>query len=372
MNPTTLNTPIESLDIFHIRVPLPEPLEVLGTFIAEREFVIARASAGGHVGAGFGFTRGAPLAQTARSLIAPLAVGKPLGSIRSIWTTARQGTRMTGDMGIFARALAVVDMALWDLLGQALNVPLWRLLGGTQTRIPCMAIAGYYRHDDSVGVVRREAELLMKQGYRMFKLHFGMHLDLDVQRMTALREVIGPDAMFCLDAGGAFNSIKQALDAWRVMERFNPAFLEDPFPASAWELVMRFAQTTGVKIAYGEAITSPQIIQALGGAEGIDIVRPDSTVLMGVTGYIQAIAPALENGVTIFPHYFPDVHASLAGAFGALMVEESPTDADTVGFFRLRAAQPDIRDGYWHLTERPGFGIEWDEDALKRYRVADR
>ncbi len=365
------NTIIDSIDVFYVRVPLPEPLKVLGNVIKSRDFIFARVHAGGKCGTGFGLARQAGIDQIIRKHIVPRAVGKPASAIRQIWNESRDSVRMIGEQGIFARGLSVVDIALWDLLGNLLDTPLWRLLGGATAQVPCLAITGYYREDDPAGAVRREAEKLVAAGYRQFKLPFGAGTEIDVKRLSAIREVVGENALVAVDASAAFDNIKQALDAWRPVEKLNIAFLEDPFPESKWELAIRFAQTTDVKIAFGESMSSPAILQRLGAADGVDVIRPDATHQMGITGYLQGIAPALENRVPIYPHYFPDIHAPLVGALGApvgVMIEESPVECDTVGFRQLRATQPDIRDGIWHLTEKPGLGIDWDEDALKTFR----
>jgi L-alanine-DL-glutamate epimerase-like enolase superfamily enzyme len=275
---------------------------------------------------------------------------------------------MTGEGGTFARALSVVDIALWDLMGDLLKVPLWKLLGGNGGQVPCAAIAGYYR-DDPVESIRQDAERLATGGYRIFKVPFGMDPEIDLKRIGAMRDVIGDESVIALDAGGVFNSHKAALQACLPLEKFNIAFFEDLFPAQAWELAVSFAQRYDLKVAFGESVSSPKIIQALGSANGVDIVRPDATHQLGITGYVQGVAPALENGVEVFPHYFPDIHAPLVGAIGGKMVEESPMEADTVGLRALRATQPEIRNGTWYLSERPGLGIEWDEDALISLRV---
>lgn len=362
---------IDSIEVFHVRVPLPEPIKALGSVITSRDFIFARVQAGGKFGTGFGLARQTGIDRMVRKHIAPRVVGKPASAIRQIWNESRDSVRMIGEQGIFARGLAVVDIALWDLLGNLLNTPLWRLLGGASAQVPCLAITGYYREDDPVGAVRREAEKLVAAGYQLFKLPFGAGTELDLKRLSAIREVVGENALVAVDASAAFDNIKSALDAWRPVEKLNIAFLEDPFPESKWELAIHFAQTTSVKIAFGESMSSPAIIQRLGAADGVDVLRPDATHQMGITGYLQGLAPALENRVPIYPHYFPDIHAPLVGALGGMMIEESPIECDTVGFRQLRATQPDIRDGIWHLTEKPGLGIDWDEDAIKRFRLFD-
>ena len=361
---TSLDSAIEALTTWKVVVPLPEPLRVWGRTIASREFVFVRATAGGHTGTGFALTRNMPIGVVVEQQIKPQVVGRPATAIRAIWQGVRDGARMTGDTGILARALSVVDIALWDLLGQLLNTPLWRVWGGAQQQVPCAAICGYYKLEDSVGSIRREAERLVEAGYQRFKVPFGEDHDLDVQRIRALREVVGREAMIGIDASGVFNNLKDVLKAWQSIERFNVDFLEDPFAASQWELALQLAERGPMKVAFGESMTSPQGMQAL---SALDVLRPDATVLHGITGFLQGIAPALERRASLFPHYYPDLHAPLVGALGLMMVEESPAEAETVGFGVLRATQPKIQGGIWHLTERPGLGIDWDEDALRHY-----
>jgi L-alanine-DL-glutamate epimerase-like enolase superfamily enzyme len=196
----------------------------------------------------------------------------------------------------------------------------------------------------------------------------GEDIVLDAKRVTAMREVVGKDAMIGVDASGSFDTVKQAVAVWRALEPFDVAFLEDAFPITQWPLAMELAQRGEMKVAFGESLSSPGDVQRLGEAGGVDIVRPDATHQLGVTGYTQGIAAALEHKRTIFPHYFPDLHAPLAAAFGAAWIEESPDEADTVGFRTLRATRPVIKDGIWRLNDRPGFGIEWDEEALQTHR----
>ena len=210
-----LDAPIEWLEASRVVVPLAERISAPGVDVAEREFVVVRAAAGGEVGWGFGLTRGALLDDTVMRHLAPLVIGRPAGSIRAIWDTARRSVAMLGECGIFARSLSLVDLALWDLQGKLLAAPLWRLLGGSTHRVPCRAIMGYYRRDDPVGVVRREAERLVAAGYRTFKIPIGLDVALDCQRLAAFRETAGGDVGLAVDAAGALGSIKDALAAWR-------------------------------------------------------------------------------------------------------------------------------------------------------------
>ena len=362
-------TLIDSLDVFRVVVPLPEPLFVWGNVIKQREFVFARVRSGNHVGTGYGLGRVAGIAEAIERHLRPLVVGANTHDIRRIWTAARASMRMIGDGGVFARALGIVDIALWDLHAQLLNMSLWQLLGGARRDLPCIAICGYYQPDDPMGKVRRDAERLTQAGYTRFKLPIGEDIDLDVRRVSALREVVGKDAMIGVDASGSFDTLKQAQVAIRALEPCGIAFFEDPFPATHWQLAIELARTQPLPIAFGESLSSPHDMQQLGASNAIDILRPDATHQMGITGFMQAIATATENHISIFPHYFPDIHASLAAAFGAAWIEESPDEADTVGFRVLRATQPLIQRGAWSLSDAPGLGIDWDEAVLVRFRL---
>jgi L-alanine-DL-glutamate epimerase-like enolase superfamily enzyme len=361
-------TTIDRIECYPVVVPLPEPLRVFGTIIREREFVFVRLYAGGYCGTGFGLSRGLPVHQIVRRQIEHHVLGRPLGNQRQIWDACRKSMRMTGEVGAYARALSLVDIALWDVWAQSLSVPLWRLLGGAQADIPCIAICGYYREDDPVGAVRAEAERLLKLGYTRFKIPFGADLRLDIQRLTAMREVIGPEAMLGIDASAAYDTVKEAQAAWQAVEQFNLSFFEDPFPATEIIKVVALTQSIDGRVAFGESVSDLNQLRVL--AQNVDLYRPDATYQLGITGYLQTVPLAQAHGSWIMPHYYPDLHAPLVGALGGTMVEESPAEADTVNFGVLRGEQPGIKDGIWHLTERPGLGIVWDEEAIAHYRVS--
>ena len=367
---TSLLAQISAIETQLVVVPLAERLSAPGVDVAEREYVVVRIKAGDVVGVGFGLTRGAQLDATVMRHLAPHVLGRPAGSIRAIWDAARRSVAMLGECGIFARSLSLVDIALWDLQAKLLGVPVWRLLGGCAAEVPCRAIMGYYRRDDPVGVVRREAERLLAAGYCAFKMPVGLDATLDRQRLAGFREVAGAGVKVAVDASGVFRSVKDVLAAWRWLEPFDIEFLEDPFPATAWRQAVRLAQVAPFKVAFGESVVAPENLGRLAGGEGVDILRLDVTAHLGVTGFMMFANMAIENGRHVFPHYFPDLHAPLAGALGNLEIEESPAEADTTGFMRLRRQQPVIVDGLWRLGEEPGFGLVWDEEALARYTVA--
>jgi L-alanine-DL-glutamate epimerase-like enolase superfamily enzyme len=267
---TKLDAPIEQINAFTVRIPLQNPLRVFGSLITEREFAFVEVHSNGKVGRGYGLSRNMPITPLIERHIAPFLQDQPAGAIRAIWNKVRQSANMIGEHGVFARALALVDIALWDLHGLLLNEPLWRLLGGAQNNIPLIAIAGYYQ-DNAVETLRQQIETLLNAGYRTFKIPFGLDVDLDQQRLTAFREVAGMDVKLALDASAAYNNLKAAHAALNAVEPYQIAFLEDPFPASHWELAVQLAQQTHIPIAFGESVSDIATMQRLGSSTGIDI-----------------------------------------------------------------------------------------------------
>ncbi len=369
--------PIDALEAFRVRLPLPEPLRVWGRVIDAREFVFVRVRSGAITGTGFALTRGMPLDQIVERQLKPFVSGRALHETRRIWDNALASVRMIGASGMFMRALSLVDLAMWDAYAKSLDAPLWQLWGGAARTVPCLAICGYYRPGvqgdwgaESLQAVQREAEALGAAGYTHFKIPAGEDRALDLARIRLLRAIAGPDAQIGVDVSGVFDTAKDALDAIDALAAAGVDFFEDPFPANAPDLARALSSQTRMRIAYGESITSLETMQALCTPGGVDLPRPDATVLGGATGFMQAIAPALAPRVPIFPHYYPDLHAPLAAGLGLALIEESPPQADTVGFGALRATQPRIEQGLWHVNDRAGFGIDWDEDAIRAHTVA--
>jgi D-arabinonate dehydratase len=369
-----VNAPIETFDVFRVRLPLPQPLRVWGRVLCEREFVFVRAQAGGKTGTGFALSRGMPLDAVITQQLRSSVIGRNAAEPRALWLALRAAARMTSDAGIYMRALSLIDLAVWDLFGHLLGAPLWRVWGGAVSQLPCLAICGYYRAGEdwraaSLDAVRAEAEVLCAAGYTRFKIPAGEDRALDLERVRLLRQIAGPDALIGVDVSGVFDAFKDALDAARAFAAAGVDFFEDPFPAQLSDRAVALSRAAETRVAFGESITSPELMQRLCIPDGVDWPRPDATVLGGATGFMQAIAPGLGHNAPIFPHYYPDLHAPLAAAFGLPMIEESPSQADTVGFGVLRAVQPDIAAGVWRVSERPGFGVEWDEEALRKFRV---
>ena len=133
-----------------------------------------------------------------------------------------------------------------------------------------------------------------ERGITHFKIPFGADLDLDFRRLAAIREVISPEATLAEDACAAFDSVKDALRAWRALDQFSVAFLDDPFAANAVPRIIELPRSAQCRVAFGESVSDLNQMDAL--AHHVDVLRPDATHQLGVSGYLQLVPMRLSEG----------------------------------------------------------------------------
>jgi L-alanine-DL-glutamate epimerase-like enolase superfamily enzyme len=358
---------VERIEARIVNVPLDAPVLVWGRPIASRAYLVVRVHAGPYRGTGIGLARGLPLVAAVSDIVAPHVLGTRLDAHGSAWDAVVADGAMIGYEGVVARAMAAVDIALWDGCSRWLEAPVWRLLGGRRDAVPAVAIAGYYT-DDPIRRMRIDAAAVLQEGFRAVKVPVGLDLELDVARLAALREVVGPGFTVGVDAGAAYRTPKEALAAIGRLSEFDLAFVEDPLPSCDTRGASEIAGVTSIPIALGESETSLERLHELAGAgslRGVDILRADATVAWGISGYLRATALALTARRPVYPHYFPDVHGALVGGLGGSWVEDVPVACDTTGLARIRRSPSPMREGVWQLDDEPGVGLNLDDAAIE-------
>lgn len=270
-------------------------------------------------------------------------------------------------------AIAGVDIALWDLKGQAAGLPLWKLLGGSRATVPAYASGGYYGPDGEASVEGLVDELTgyATLGYSAVKMKVG-GLDVadDAARVRAAREAL-PTISIMLDANSAYD-VPTAIEAARAFEPFEIAWLEEPV---AWfDPVFGLARVgaqTRIPLASGERELHRFACRDLIDHTPIRYMQFDCTRAGGITEWLRVAAYASAHGVLMAPHHDPQIHGHLvAAAENGHVVELFPNAArDPVwnGLFRHR---PDVREGTVILPERPGLGIELDLEFVTHHRSA--
>ena len=284
-------------------------------------------------------------------------------------TYQRESFEKGWSRGALTLAAAALDIALWDLLGKAAGLPLFRLFGGHRRRVPCYVTCAYYRRGKDLAALRDEMQMLKAQGHRAYKAKIGgLSLAEDAERIAVVREVIGDEALLMLDVNGGWD-LATAIDGAGVMEAFSPRWLEEPVPWYDDRRQLRvLAGHTRIPLSAGESETTPQGCRALLEEQAVRVLQFDCTRMGGFTMGRKLAALAELNNVEVAPHHDCFLHAHLVAASPAGLIVEAFTDPERDPLqATLYADAPLIADGHLELPERPGLGLTLAPETLARY-----
>jgi L-alanine-DL-glutamate epimerase-like enolase superfamily enzyme len=267
-------------------------------------------------------------------------------------------------------ALAGIDIAMWDLKGKLLKLPIWRLLGGTKNQVFAYATGGYYEEGDVVESLHDEMTSYITDGFKAVKIKVGMiSIEDDAKRVAEARKALGKECLLMLDANCAY-TLEDATRAIHAFEPYDIFWFEEPLHwYDSVRGLGRLATRTTVPIASGESEVSSWACRDLVDLGGVRVMQFDSTRAGGVTEWLRISTYCQAHGVMVSPHHDPQIHGHVAAAApNCLGVETfSRTDRDPIweGLFDRR---PVLKNGMLHLSDDPGFGVEINWDFVKRHQ----
>jgi L-alanine-DL-glutamate epimerase-like enolase superfamily enzyme len=345
------------------RLPLPRPINLGPVTIRTRDFVALRMTTdNGLIGDALGYTRGTPLLQTLRHIGNNFLGVSPHHRNGVIDGFVRANVN---GRGTFVRAVSLLDIALHDLAAKAVELPLFRLLGGARTRIPASGVAGYYLKERTAEDVRDEVSGLIDDGYSRAKIMIdGGDVEADVALVSLVSKVAR--GRLGIDAHWSWDSLADALKTCSRLDDEKLVFLEDPFGPHRSRLMPRLQQFLKTPLACGEDVSDIDSLAAI--SRDIPILRVDATTCGGVAAACAAIQVAGLNGCEVFPHIHHQLHAHLAAVYPqAAYVEVIPESTGADPAHLLLARLPPVVDGMVQLDETPGAGTELNWDAVERY-----
>jgi L-alanine-DL-glutamate epimerase-like enolase superfamily enzyme len=304
-----------------------------------------------------------------REEIAPRLIGEDAFAVERCWELARPATfDILRDRRRGLVACACVDSAIWDAVGKALGQPLWRLWGGYRSRLPMIAIGGYYAPDASIPAEIDDLRALGLAGLK-FKVG-GLEPEQDAERLRAAREAAGSDFVLCADANQAWTP-DQAMRFARLVEDCDLVWLEEPCRWHNDRRALRDVRfTTGVKVCAGQSEYSAGGCRDLMVEGAIDFCNFDASWSGGPTEWRRVAAMALAFDVRMAHHEEPQVASHLLASIPhGMFVECFHPDRDPI-WWNLIANRPPLVDGTIQLSERPGLGWELDADFIEAHRVA--
>jgi L-alanine-DL-glutamate epimerase-like enolase superfamily enzyme len=301
----------------------------------------------------------------------PLLLNQSAHLIEQHWHAMYQDTLLIGRRGALLRAISAVDIALWDLLSQTAGLPLYRLLGAYRDSVPAYASGGYYRNEDPITAIAEEMQRYVSLGFSDVKMKVGgAPLDVDVQRVRAAREVIGPHRRLALDANNGYRSVPDAIKAARAFQPFDPWWFEEPLSPDNVAGHAELASQIDMPVATGEIHQTRWDFRELLERRAAAILQPDAGVLGGISEWLKVAHAAATFDIPVAPHWHADLHVHLAAAAANCMtVEYFVLEEDIYNFERLLSERLQPRDGRIALPQRAGLGLMLDREAIAHYTI---
>jgi L-alanine-DL-glutamate epimerase-like enolase superfamily enzyme len=302
--------------------------------------------------------------KTAVDELAALVVGDDPLAIEAIHEKLRAAAGTAGPGGIFTLAVAAIDIALWDIKGKALGLPVATLAGGFRKQAPVYA-SGALGRDATLDHVVRAAVRLVESGYRQMKMNLALPgattVGMEIERVRAIRKAIGPDIELMADVNQRWD-VRQALSIGSRIEEFGLHWLEDPVAHDDYPGLAAVAEGLATPIAAGEYVYGSVPFRHMLEARSVDIVMADVMRTGGITQWLKIAGMAEAFNLPIVSHLYPEVSVHLVCAVpNGLVVENMPWST------RLFEEIPRPAGGQLTVPQKPGLGLAFDEGNCARY-----
>ena len=276
-------------------------------------------------------------------------------------------------------AISAVEMALWDIKGKALDVPVYELLGGRVRDRLKSYVSAWYRGDKSPEDMAARSKEVISRGVKGLKMNpFSRRPDYDFYRLenkilhvgidcvAAVREAVGPEIDLYIDCNGVFNTVGNAIRVGKELEPYNISFIEEPIPHENLSEMAYFRRKVDIPTATGERLFTAFTFQQLLELQSADIVQPDLCHCGGILEARKIAALADTHYVAVAPH---NPNGAIGNAATVQLAACIPN------FLALEQFPPEpwrhhvvsdnlvIENGWVQVPDRPGLGVDFREEA---------
>jgi mandelate racemase len=280
-----------------------------------------------------------------------------------VWAKLAGRFKLIGVQGIVRMAMSGFDCACWDALAVAAGVPLVTMLGGKPRRIRAY-------NSDGLGLMPLdalvdEAGKLLEGGFQAVKLRLGYPtLEADLAAVRTVRTRLPDTVELMVDYNQAL-SVAEALSRGRALEHEGVAWIEEPIRHDDFRGCAELARELATPVQIGENFSLPEQMSEAILAKACDFVMPDLERIGGVSGWLRAAALAQQHRKPMSSHLFPETSAHLLAVTPTCHYLEYVDWASAILEEPLR-----VESGEAVIPDRPGTGVSWNEDAVRRCLIA--
>ncbi len=289
--------------------------------------------------------------------------------VERIWDRMYRYNRKPVAKGDYIDVIGSIDMAVWDIIGKALNLPVYKVLGGFRKKIRVYAAGGYYEEGKTIDDLVREMEGYVAEGFRAVKMKVGgAPFREDVDRVKAVREALGPDIDLLVDANNKWHAY-EAISFGRAIERYRPFWFEEPVEPDDFEGCAEVRQALDIPIVAGENEYTRWGCRDLVQAGSADILNLDTVKAGGITEYRKIAALASAYHIPVAPHGSPHMAIHLLASLDNALIMETYPGVESQ-YNPVLPLYP-VKDGYVTVPETPGLGIDPDPELVEKYKIED-
>ena len=296
------------------------------------------------------------------------------------WTRLHQDNLGRGGR-LFSTALSGIDIALWDLRGKILGVPVYELLGGPYENKLRVYANGWYTTPGSPEQNAEEAKKVVSMGYTAMKFDpFGKvayttitpeEAQLAEDRVAAVREAVGPNVDILVEVHARFN-VYTAIPLGQRLEKYNPFWFEEPVSQENVSEMKQVRSKINIPVATGERLYLKFPFFELVRNEAVDILQPDICNAGGITELKKIAGMAEAQHIMMAPHNTNSAVGTVASmhldaAMPNFLIQEYHAEFYEPHYFEVVEGLPRQEDGYVDLPKGPGLGLTIDEDLMNSH-----